>query len=407
MPQKHLRPPVTAQITIEQTLCDKHLLGSALGHPRSWARWRAVLKAGFALPMGPTDQALFAEVSGDRPPPSRRVDEIWVIVGRRSGKTRIAVATVVYIAAIERHHLAPGEVGHVLLLAASRDQAKVAFEYVIGFLEASPFLRQEIDNITQNEVRLKNRVVIGVHAGSFRTVRGRTLLAVVGDETSFWRDESSASPDVEIYRACAPALAASRGMWIGISTGYKKAGLLYTKWKQHFGQPSDDVLVIQGPTTAFNATLDPAVIERARATDPEAYESEWLGGFRSDLAAFLDDATIDRAIEHGRPLELPPRVGVTYRAFVDASGGRGDAYCVAIAHAEPDRHVVDVVRGAAPPFDPLQVTPNYVGFFVLIEKHRKRNTMSLYADLCKVRPYRRRSQLDFPAMLKCISRNSI
>ena len=40
--------------------------------------------------------------------------------------------------------------------------------------------------------------MIGVHAGSYRTIRGRTLLAVVGDETSFWRDIDSAQPDVEI-----------------------------------------------------------------------------------------------------------------------------------------------------------------------------------------------------------------
>ena len=34
-------------------------------------------------------------------------------------------------------------------------------------------------------------------------------------------------------------------MWIGISTGYRKLGLLYQKWKDHFGQDGDDVLVIR------------------------------------------------------------------------------------------------------------------------------------------------------------------
>ena len=45
---------------------------------------------------------------------------------------------------------------------------------------------------------------------SFRTARGQTLLAVVGDEVSYWKDESSAQPDVETYRAVLPSLVASR-----------------------------------------------------------------------------------------------------------------------------------------------------------------------------------------------------
>ena len=77
--------------------------------------------------------------------------------------------------------------GYVLLIAASRDQASVAFSYVLGFLRSSPLLRQQIVSETACEVRLKGNIIISVHAGSYRTIRGRTLLAVVGDETSFWR----------------------------------------------------------------------------------------------------------------------------------------------------------------------------------------------------------------------------
>ena len=369
------KPAPQAGISIDRAILDENLLGAALGDPRSWhswSRWLAVLRAAFALPMSDQDCIAFKEVTGNRAPPRQRVNELWCIVGRRSGKTRTAAAICVYIGAIEQHRLASGEVGYVLLIAASRDQARVAFDYVLGFLQSSPILRQQIVSVTASEVRLKGNVIIGVHAGSFRTVRGRTLLAVVGDETSFWRDETSAQPDVEIYRACVPALAASRGMWVGISTGYRKAGLLYQKWKDHFGQDDDDVLVIQGASSQFNATLDPVIIERARVSDPEAFESEWLGGFRSDMAAFLDDETIERAVDYGRPLELPPLPGVWYQAFVDASGGRSDHYTLAIAHKDRahGRFVIDAVRGAAPPFDPGAVTREFAN---LIKHYRIRD----------------------------------
>ena len=91
--------------------------------------------------------------------------------------------------------------------------------------------------MTAEEIRLKGNIVIGVHAGSYRTIRGRTLLAVVGDETSFWRDIDSAQPDVEIFRACAcPRSRPARASGLASRTGYRKLGLLYQKWRDHFGQ---------------------------------------------------------------------------------------------------------------------------------------------------------------------------
>jgi hypothetical protein len=184
----HRRPVLPPTITIDRALTDPNLLGAALGDASSWSRWIAVLRAAFALPMSEVDREAFQQVAGGRKPPTQRVGELWAVVGRRSGKTRIAAALATHIGAIERHHLAPGEIGYVLLLAASRAQASVGFSYVMGFLERSPILRHQILSATASEVRLNGNIIIGVHAGSFRTIRGRTLLAVIGDETSFWRE---------------------------------------------------------------------------------------------------------------------------------------------------------------------------------------------------------------------------
>lgn len=347
-------------IPIDAALMDPNLLGSALGDPQSWKRWLSVLRGAFALPMDEKDRASFAEVSGDRAPPTRRVNELWCVLGRRSGKTRTAAAVAVYIGAIEEHKLAPGETGYVILIAASRAQAGVAFGYVLAFLESSPILRKQVEAVTVDEVRLKGNIVIGVHAGSYRTLRGKSLLAVVGDETSFWRDESSAQPDVEIFRACAPALAATNGLWVGISTGYRKIGLLFQKWKDHYGQDSDDVLVVQGASEQFNPTLNAATVARAKAADPEAADSEWGGLFRNDISAFLDDRTIDLAIDQDRPLELPPLPDQhNYYGYCDPSGGRHDAFTVSIAHKDGEHHVIDLVRGRLPPFDPHDVVKEY------------------------------------------------
>jgi hypothetical protein len=89
---------------------------------------------------------------------------------------------------------------------------------LVGFLQASPVLRQEIEVVTQHEVRLRGNVVLSTRAGNYRTVRGRTLLEAIMDEVAFLRDETSSMPDVETYRALLPALATTGGMLIGIST---------------------------------------------------------------------------------------------------------------------------------------------------------------------------------------------
>ena len=345
---------------IDAALIDSALLGAALGDPATWSTWLATLKAAFGISLSREERRAFASVAGSRAPPDKRVRELWAIVGRRGGKSRIAAAIAVYLAVFVKYQLSPGEVGMVLVLAASQAQARVVFSYAKAFVESSPVLRQEIDSITRNEIRLRNGIVIAIHSNSFRTIRGRTLCAVVFDEVAIWPDETSATPDAEVYTSVLPALLTTRGMLVGISTGYRRAGLLYTKHRDYFGVNSDDTLVVQGSTLAFNQTLNAEALEALRAADPAAAPSEWDGSFRDDIASFLDDELIDRAVEHGRPSELPPRAGVYYRCFVDASGGVGaDSYTVAVGHKENGLFVIDVIRGTQGKFDPAVVTAEY------------------------------------------------
>ena len=348
------------EFAINRALFDERLLGAGLGDPDSWLTWRAVLMAAFGLPLDAGDTQLFLAVAGARKPPTKRVRELWVVAGRRSGKSRIAAALSAYFAAFVKHKLAPGEVGMVLVIAGSRDQARTVFGYVRGFFEASPALAKEVASVTASEITLRNGIVIGVHANSFRTVRGRTLVAAIFDEIGFWRAEDSATPDNEVYRAVLPSLATTNGMLVGISTPYRRLELLHQKHRDYHGVDSDDTLVVQGGSIVFNTTLSKGVIAAQRANDPTAALSEWDGIFRADIASFLDDELIDAAVEHGRPLELPPQQGITYFAFTDASGGVGsDSYTLAIGHKEDDATVIDVVRGTTGKFDPAAVTREY------------------------------------------------
>ena len=325
-------------VTIEQALTDPQLLGAALGPPETWSTWLATLKACFGLELNRAERRAFEAIAGSRKPPEHKVQELWVLAGRGSGKSRVAAAISVYLACFVRHDLDPDEVGCVLTLAASRDQAQIVFNYALAFLRNSPILASMIKSTTAREIRLTNHVVISIHSNSYRLIRGRSLLAVVCDEIAFWRDELSANPDLEIYRAVKPALARhTNSLLVGISTPFRRGGLLFARHRDFYDTDDDDVLVVRGATSAFNPTIDQAVIAKQMRDDPEGGAAEWLAEFRSDISALFDDAVIEDAIDFARPLELPPRGQRQYFAFADASAGRHDAFSAVVGHLEGDK----------------------------------------------------------------------
>jgi hypothetical protein len=347
-------------IDIDAALTDNKLLGAALGDPSTWQTWQCVLKAAFCLPLSKQERHVFQVIAGDRKAPAAPVKELWAVAGRQSGKSRIAALISAYLATFVDHRskLAPGEIGYVLTLSPTLDQSQIIFRYALAFLESSPILRQKIVDANATEIRLENNVVISTHPASFRTVRGRTLLAVVCDESAYWRSDESASPDREVYRAILPSLARTNGMLIGISSPYRRVGLLYEKHRDHFGVDGD-VLVIQAATPSLNPTINTKMIAQARADDPSSAAAEWDAQFRSDLSQFLADETIDAVVNHSRPAELPPQAGNRYFCFVDASAGRHDHFTMCIGHKDGDAFVCDVLRGAKPPFDPASIAAEY------------------------------------------------
>jgi hypothetical protein len=211
---------------IDKVMSDARLLGSQLGDIRTWLTWLAILKAAFVLPLDAEELEIFNAIAGGRPLPKKRLRELWVLAGRRSGKSRMAALLACYFALFVKHHLVAGERGMVLVLAASVEQSMVVFQYTLAFLQNSPALAKEVANVTRNEIRLRNGIVIAVHANSFRSVRGRTLVACIFDETSFWRDLSTATPAEEVYTAILPALLTTNGMLVSISSPYRKLGLM-------------------------------------------------------------------------------------------------------------------------------------------------------------------------------------
>ena len=348
-------------MNIIDTIRDPNLFAPWLRDPATWRAWETFLRTLFALPLGETQDELFRRCTGREGQPETPFREGWLVVGRRGGKSFVVALIAVFLACFRdyRDYLTPGERGVIMIIAADRRQARVIFRYITALLEGIPMLDRMVERRTAESVDLDNRVSIEVHTCSFRSVRGYTVVAALLDEIAFWRSEDSANPDAEIVAALRPAMATiPDALLISLSSPYARRGVLYEAHRRHFGQEGSPVLVWQADTQTMNPTVPESVIERAYADDPARAAAEYGAEFRSDIETFLD-ADLLAGLTRAEPRELPPRPDVPYTGFVDPSGGRHDAFTLAIAHDEGGRVVVDVCRAARAPFDPQSVVAEH------------------------------------------------
>jgi hypothetical protein len=341
--------------------CMQHeaLFGRWFAGP-SWDNWLTVLRAAMALPPLQTEseKAFFRTVAGDRNPPSRQVREAWFQIGRRGGKDSVASAICAHAAAMFDGHekLRPGERPLVLCLAADRQQASIVFQYIKAFFDELPVLKSMVVRETAVGFELSNGVTIEIGTNSYRAVRGRPIWRVVLDEVAFYRDETSSTPDLELYRALVPGLATLPGsMLIGISSPYRKAGLLYQKYSDHHGRDDGNVLFVKAPSLVMNPTLDPQIVADALQNDPAAAKSEWLAEPRDDISNFVDIELVRAAVDRGVVVR-PPQRQFQYKIGIDVGGGMRDSYTACVSHLEGKVAILDAVFERRAPYDPAAVT---------------------------------------------------
>lgn len=350
-------PPYTG--TILDVMDEAGLTGE------SWAPWRAMWKAVFALPMTDDELAIFERHTDRTAPPESQVDELWMPVGRRGGKSHNAGCAGLYLGiSFDASTLSKGETAVVMIIAADRRQARVVLNYLKA-LAKLPAFESYVHRTLKEAIELKSGVRIEVATGSYRTVRGFTVVGVICDEIAFWQsDDASANPDSEILAALRPAMATvPNSLLLGLSSPYAAKGELFKAYERSFGEDDPHVLVWIADTASMNPKVPARVIARAFEEDPVAAASEYGQDgrvqFRRDVEAFLDPEAVSQVTVAGRR-ELAPVLGVQYHAFTDPSGGSQDSFTLAIAHADSDLvAVLDAVREVRPPFSPDEVVRDF------------------------------------------------
>jgi hypothetical protein len=211
----------------------------------TWSGWKAVLKAMDGLPMTADEIEFFKSIAGGREPPAHRVSELVAVAARRTGKDSVASVVAAHAAALfdQQDKLRPGEKAQIYCLACSRDQARIIFGYVKSYFDDIPQLKKMVVRETASTFELNNGVDITVATNSFRSVRGKPIFLGILDEAAFMASDTSANPDVELYAALRPGmLTIPTSRIIIISSPYRKAGLLWGRYKKFFGENDDKTL---------------------------------------------------------------------------------------------------------------------------------------------------------------------
>lgn len=353
----------THSLTILDAIKDPALFAPWFKRGETWHAWFTFLAALFALPMTSEQLALYHECTGREHAPSQVANEGWLVCGRRAGKSFILALVAVFLACFHdyQQYLAPGERGTVLVVASDRKQARTILRYIRALLTQVPMLQRMITRETAEAFDLDNRVSIEVGTASFRSTRGYTIIAALCDELAFWSDENSTEPDYEVLTAIRPGMSTiPNAMLLCASSPYARRGALWDAHRRHFAKDGDPILVWQAPTRTMNATVPQAVIDDAMERDPASAAAEYMAQFRTDVEAFVTREAVEACLSLG--VRERPRIGgITYRAFIDPSGGSSDSMTVAIGHREGNQSILDALRERKPPFSPDDVVTEFAG----------------------------------------------
>lgn len=351
-------------MNIIQTMTDPNLFARPFADA-TFSNWRALVAGFYGLPLDDEQAEVFHQLT-QRAPTGQPFDELWLVIGRRGGKSNVSALLAVYEAFFNDYSdkLAPGEVATVMVIAADRKQARSVMRYIRGLIEASPMLQQMVIRDNQESIELVNRCVIEIMTASHRGSRGYSAACVICDEIAFWLSEG-ANPDAEVINAIRPSLGTLGGKLIALSSPYARRGVLWTAYRNYFGKAdSKRVLVAKAPTEIMNPTLPKHIIEQAYEEDPASAAAEYGANFRTDVETFISREAIDAVVIPDR-IELAPAQRNYYTAFVDAAGGSGqDSMTCAIAHKDGEKVIIDAVRAVKPPFSPEAVVTEFCQLFM-------------------------------------------
>ena len=275
--------------------------------------------------------------------------------GRQSGKTLSASVTAVWNLLLrpDLDERAQGSARHVIVVANSREQARITLAFGREFCERSPLLRSELLGVREDKIVFKSgRTLIAVPCAD-RVVRGLRSSMIIFDEAGHFLSEAFGPRTLErIYAALRPSLVTfGEDGKVFVASTPGDSGFFARLYAQAEAGELPRASAFTAPTAEMNPAVDASFLEAERATLGDGdYRREYLGEFvAGGSAAFFSEEDLRACV--GRYETLEPGEGSAWVLGLDPSFSSDPSGIAVVGRSKDDRKRLVVAlteRWAAP-----------------------------------------------------------
>ena len=269
---------------------------------------------------------------------------LLLLAGRRGGKSLISDVLACYDAAVEDYtgYLRPGEDRYILIVSVRDDSAKLHIRNIAKLLQHGRRTRALIEQIKEDQIILKNDVIILSLPASARAARGYTASTLILDEAAFFMDTFGNSSAEAIFTALSPTVATfgDKSRIVITTSVAAKVGLVYDLYSRATEGELEDWHCVKVSSRDLNPKVSERIIKNAMKRDPEGAAAEYYSEFREQTESFLSSDAIEQCVDPGLSGKVEPGKG--YLMAIDPALMR-DNFAYSIGHSEEGLVVIDYI----------------------------------------------------------------
>ncbi len=295
----------------------------------------------------------------------------WLfIAGRRGGKSTISDIIAAYEAIVPDFTgaIRPEEDRYILIISTGLTAARLHIRNISKLLKRTPAIRQLVEQVTEDSIRLKSGVVILALPCSARSGRGYTASTLILDELAHYVDSQGNASANAVFDALTPTTATFGDLArvVITTTPVSKTGIVFDLYDRISAGELEDFYLTQADTQSLNPKVKAGIIKDAYKRDPEFAATEYGAEFRDPLENFLSTDAIEACIDPGLQRIDRGRDGANYFMAIDPATMK-DRYAFLVGHRFEGRVIVDYAYTMRPPVDPNQAEAL---LFDLVEKFK-------------------------------------
>jgi hypothetical protein len=238
---------------------------------------------------------------GGKRPPTKRPRLLVILAGTRGAKSIFAAACAVRNALLcDLSVCSPGDEIRLPCLATGLDQAHYIYSHALSIFRRNPALSESLIGKPLKEsfkVAREDGFVIDFETTAMSSkgnnLVGSWLASVVFDEAPRMGSEDETVRSLQVaHDACADRILRG-GQELMIGSPHAPYGLVYELWRERFGHPDEDVVVIQAPGPMLNPIhWTDELLEKLKRTNPFTYITSGLGQFADPESSLIPSPAI-------------------------------------------------------------------------------------------------------------------